>query len=421
LTRQALSAWLERLERRAPESRIELGLERVAEVWRQLQTRPITAPVITVAGTNGKGSTVAFLEAICRAAGYSTLAYTSPHLIEFGERMRLNGKPANPAAIVEALERVELARGDTFLSYFEHITLAALTLAEVECPQVLILEVGLGGRLDAVNVIDADVAIMTSIGLDHTEWLGRTRLAIGREKAGVARPHRPLVLGEKRLPAGLVEGLTAARIQCLRAGRDFRWRRHGGGWTLQTPLRKRRLPAPALAGAWQLSNAACAVMALECLAERLPMTESAIHRGLEEVSLFGRMQRVGGAPEIILDVAHNPAAARQLAAELGPAEGPSVAVFSALSDKDVTGIARALNGCFNHWLLAPLGGYRGQSSQALQTRLASASVKGGLETVESVPAALTRARELAGSRGRVVVFGSFRTVAEAWPALDLLK
>lgn len=421
MSRQALSAWLERLEGRAPESQIKLGLERVSEVWRRLRTRPTGFPVITVAGTNGKGSTVAFIEAICRCAGYRTLAYTSPHLIDFAERMRVDGQPASPGDIVKALDRVEQLRADTYLSYFEHITLAALALAEESRPDVLILEVGLGGRLDAVNVLDPDVAIITSIGLDHTEWLGRTRLAIGREKAGIARPGRPLIIGEKRWPRGLDDELLAKGIETIRAGADFRWRLASGGWHLRTPGAKYFLPLPGMAGVWQLSNAACAVTALESLADRLPIPSVALDRGLRTAHVAGRLQRLSERPEILLDVAHNPAAARSLAKALGPPGGRSIAVFGALEDKDAVGVARALMPCFNHWILASLDGHRGQSAERLAGRLERLAVKGGLETVESVSAALVRALELAGPDDRIVVFGSFHTVAEAWLALDKLK
>lgn len=421
MSREALSAWLERLEARAPEAHIRLGLERVGEVWQRLQTRPVCCPIITVAGTNGKGSTVAFLEAICRSAGYRTLAYTSPHLIDFAERICIDGQPARSGDIVAALDRVERARASTFLSYFEHITLAALTLAEHERPQVMILEVGLGGRLDAVNVLAADVAIITSIGLDHTDWLGRTRLAIGREKAGIGRPGRPLIIGEKRLPAGLGSELAARGMNIIQAGSGFKWRRTSGGWHLRTPGAGRSLPLPAMAGSWQLANAACAIVALERLADRLPIPASAIEQGLKTARAAGRLQQMSVRPEILLDVAHNPAAARLLATALGPPRGRSIAVFAALEDKDAAGVVRALQPCFNHWILASLGGYRSQSAATLASRLQHLSVKDELETLESVSAALARALELAGPDDRIVVFGSFHTVAEAWLALDKLK
>jgi dihydrofolate synthase / folylpolyglutamate synthase len=421
MSRKALSDWLERLERRAPESQVKLGLERVNEVWQKLHSSPFDCPVITVAGTNGKGSTVAFLEAICRAAGYSTLAYTSPHLVDFAERMRVDGESAAPGLIVKALDRVEQARGERFLSYFEHITLAALALAQDRRPDVLILEVGLGGRLDAVNVLDPDVAIITSIGLDHTNWLGRTRLAIGREKGGIGRPGRPMVIGEKRLPAGLADEWASRDFQTVRAGSDFRWRRVKGGWRLRTPGGRHTLPLPSMAGTWQLANAACAITALECLAGRLPLPESALAHGLRSAMVPGRLQRVADQPEVLLDVAHNPAAAGQLARALGPPRARSIAVFGALADKDVVGVARVLKPCFNHWVLASLSGHRGQSAEALAARLGPVAVTGGLETVESVSAALARALELAGPDDRIVVFGSFHTVAEAWPDLDKLK
>jgi dihydrofolate synthase / folylpolyglutamate synthase len=421
LSESELSAWLERLERRSPEAHIELGLERVATVRAVLGLKPFGGPVISVAGTNGKGSTVAFLEAIARESGYRTLAYTSPHLLVFGERIRIDGKPAPADAIVAALERVEQARGETYLTYFEHITLAALAVAEAAAPDLMILEVGLGGRLDAVNVVDADVAIVTSIGLDHTDWLGRTRLKIAREKVGIARRGRPLIIGEKRRPAGLDDYLAGQGIKPLRAGREIRWRRSGKDWMLVTPQTRRSLPPPGLDGEFQYANAACALAALDCLAARLPVSDEAIAYGLKSARLFGRLQQVASAPEILLDVAHNPAAARALARSLGRPARRQVAVFAALADKDASAIARALDGSFDHWILAGLTGFRGQSAAALAERVGAVSVAGSVETVESVSAALARARIRSGPDGRVVVFGSFRTVAEAWSALEKQK
>ncbi|TVQ35226.1 MAG: bifunctional folylpolyglutamate synthase/dihydrofolate synthase, partial [Wenzhouxiangella sp.] len=213
------------LERRSPEARIDLGLDRVRRVYDSLAPALDRAAVITVAGTNGKGSTVAYLEAIYRAAGQRVLAYTSPHLLRFSERIRIDGQSASDAEIVHALGRVEAARGNESLTYFEHVTLAALALAGEMSIDVLVLEVGLGGRLDAVNVVDPDVAILTSIGLDHQEWLGRTRRAIGREKAGIARAGKPLIVGERRLPRGFVDDLRATGASLQIAGRDYRIRR----------------------------------------------------------------------------------------------------------------------------------------------------------------------------------------------------
>ena len=411
----ALAAWLQRLDSRSPEARVELGLERVADVLERLRLDFSGTPVITVAGTNGKGSTVAFLEAMYRTAGYATFAYSSPHLYDFRERMRVDGRLAEADRIVAALERVEASRMTTPLTYFEHVTLAALCLAAEAAVDVLVLEVGLGGRLDAVNAIDSDAAVLTSIGLDHTEWLGSTRLAIGREKAGVARPGRPFVVGEKRLPRGLLPVLEGTGAQMLLAGRDFDWWRRAGGLSLKTPRRKWRWSSAPPGGRWQSANAACAVVVVEELGDRLPVADDAIARALQAARLPGRCQRVATQPEILLDVAHNPAAARSLAAALGPGRGKTRAVFSVLVDKDIAGIVRPLAGVVDEWFVAPLSSPRACPAARLASIVERLAVRGRVETVESIPEARRRAVERSRRDDRVVIFGSFRTVAEGWP------
>lgn len=413
----SLADWLERLEQRAPSSRIALGLERVERVWRALNI-DLDVPVITVAGTNGKGSVVAMLEAMLKAAGYRPFAYTSPHLLAFNERMRIGAEPARDADIVAALDAVEAVRGETALTYFEQTTLAALWLAAGQGADVLVLEVGLGGRLDAVNVVDADVAVITSIGLDHIEYLGSTRSAIGREKAGIARPGRPVIVGESDPPEGLRSALLEGDARPLWSGEDLNWRESAAGFEVQCGERRLALPRPGLAGHWQLGNAACAVAALLQLAEALPVSEAAMAEGLRHARLPGRLERVQRDPDVILDVAHNPAAARSLARHLGAPSGRSTAVFSALAGKDVAGIARELEACFDRWLIAPLAGDRGQPAAEIVQQLDHAPVSASLETVESVAVALERALADSGRGDRVVVFGSFLTVAEAWTELS---
>ncbi len=411
-----LAAWLERLERRAPESRIELGLDRVGRVLERLGSAIEPPTVVTVAGTNGKGSVVAFLEQAGLAAGLRTYAYTSPHLVDFRERFRLNGELPAADVLIAALDRVERARGQEFLTYFEHITLAGLVLASRAACDLWVLEVGLGGRLDAVNIIDPDVAVITSIGLDHTEWLGPTRLHVGREKAGIARPGRPLIVGERRRPSGLGAMLKASGANLCLAGKDFRWRRLGSGFRVYFNGDRMTFPAPAMAGDWQIANAATAVMAFRALAVLLDLPEQAMHQSLEVARISGRLQQVSDQPEVFVDVAHNPAAARALAGFLGPTDQrPVVAVFSALADKDVTAIARALGSCFSHWLVVPLPGPRSVPVERLVNDLHRAAVPGAIDTLKSVVEAVRHAQVLAGPDGRVVVFGSFRTVAEALP------
>lgn len=412
-----LSARLDALERRSPQSRIVPGLERVATVAERLAIGPGRRPVITIGGTNGKGSVVAMLESMLVAAGHRPLAYTSPHVHAFAERMRIGGVMVSESAIVESLEAVEAARAGVDLTYFEHITLAAMVLGMDSDVDAWLLEVGLGGRLDAVNVVDADIAIITSIGLDHADWLGSTRSAIGREKAGIARAGRPVIVGEPRPPSGLLEALHERGARIFRPGRHWAARRRGSGLSLNVAGRRLQLPRPSLPGDWQLRNAACAAAALALLEERLPVDASAMARGLRDVCLPGRFERFDCGTEVIVDVAHNPHAARGLARMLEPSEGRSVAVFSALADKDVTGIARPLQHCFDAWFVASSAGDRGQSGQVLASRVRRASVTGRVETVESVAAALQRALAECGQGDRIVVFGSFRTVAEAWPLI----
>jgi dihydrofolate synthase/folylpolyglutamate synthase len=413
-----LQVWLDRLERRTPESRIQLGLERVHALLDRLPAARPRCPVITVGGTNGKGSVVAMLEAIYRAAGYRTLAYTSPHLLCFGERVRIDGRPADEMRIAEALSQVEDCRGSLDLTYFEHVTLAALLVAAAARPDVVLLEVGLGGRLDAVNAVDPDVSVITSIGLDHVEWLGGTRRSIAREKAGIARPGRPLVVGERRPPQGWVTELEGSGAELLLAGREFHWRRAGRKMRISLAEGTLDLPPPALAGRWQWGNAACAVVAARELAGRLPLSHDALCQGLQRVALPGRLQRVSGQPEMWLDVAHNPPAARALAAALGQAERPSTAVFTALAGKDVRAIGQALAGVFERWLVPALRGDRSRDAAEVAQALRDAPVEGRVETVESVAAALKTALDETPAKGRVVVFGSFRTVAEAWPVIQ---
>lgn len=411
-----LQDWLRRLEQRSPEARIDLGLARARTVLDALALDLSSIPVITVGGTNGKGSVVAMLEAMCRAAGWRTLAYSSPHLLDFSERIRIDSRPAAQDQIASALAQVEQARGPVPLTYFEHVTLSALVLAAREQPDVLLLEVGLGGRLDAVNVIDADVAVITSIGLDHTEWLGPTRLSIGCEKAGIARPERPLIVGERRLPRGLEPVLGATGARLLLAGRDFRWRPTGTRH-LQIKHKDRiwRLPRPTLSGPFQLGNAACAVLALSELGPRLTVSDEHLAAGLQQAFVPGRLQLVERKPDVWLDVAHNGPSARALAQALGPAPrgARSTAIFSALADKDVAAIGRALNPCFDRWLVAGLDGQRACPASELAARLLKTPVAGAVETVESVAGGLSQALDDSTRDDRIVVLGSFRTVAAA--------
>ena len=416
-----LSQWLEYIQRQHPES-IELGLDRVREVATRLGLGRPAAQVITVAGTNGKGSTVAFIEAIARAGGWKVGAYTSPHLLRYNERVRIEAEEVADDALVAAFAAVEAARGDTPLTYFEFGTLAALWLFQRASLDLAVLEVGLGGRLDAVNLVDADVAVVTTVDIDHADWLGSDRESIGREKAGIARAWKPLVLGEVDPPSSVLRHAYAIGANAIRLGSDFfhepvdaahwRWREVGA---------ELRLPAPRLAAPPQRANASTAIAALRALPRALP--EAAFAQGVATATLPGRLQCLQrDGVEIVLDVAHNPQAARELAAWLrrrSPA--PTVAVFAALADKDAAAMVQALDGQVGHWYLAGLEqAGRGQDVEHLVARLDGtvAGVATGVSSGDArVADALARAIAAASPAGRVLVFGSFHTVAEALQAL----
>ncbi len=409
-----LQEWLDWQETLHP-SPMDLGLERVAAVHGRLFSAPLPCPVITVAGTNGKGSTVAMLEAILRAAGYRTGAYTSPHLFRYNERVRLDGGPADDATLCEAFAAVDAARGDTTLTYFEFGTLAALWCFHQAAPEVVILEVGMGGRLDAVNVVDPDVAVITTVDLDHVQWLGGDRDTIAGEKAGILRPGRPAVSSDPDTAAAIVETAAALGAPLHRLGAEYRVReRDDGAWDWLGPDGRARhaLPLPALRGAHQVRNAAGALMALELLAPRLPLPQAAVREGLQAVRLPGRLQVEPGAPTVVYDVAHNPQAARTLAAALAAmGGGPLHAVLAMYADKDIQGVTAPLLPLVEHWHLAPLPPPRGASTRTLAQVLAAAGAR--CSEHASVAAALAAARAAVPAPGRVVVFGSFQTVEAA--------
>lgn len=412
---ESLSAWLDRLERRAPQSRIQLGLDRVREVHARLSPGLAGRTVITVAGTNGKGSVISYLEAIYTAAGVPCFAYTSPHIDRFNERMRIDGAEAQDDFIVEAMDAVEAARRDVELTWFEHVTLAALWLAGRTRAATLLLETGLGGRLDAVNVIDPDVAVITSIGLDHREWLGPTRSAIAREKAGIARAGKPVLVGDRRAPPELDRALGEIGARVYRAGRDFRVRARANGFLVvaRDPRLRLDLPAPSAPGRHQCMNAALALMAINLSPDRAKISEDACLRGIAAAYLPGRYEGVSSRPEIRLDVAHNPAAARVLAGLLAAKPARTLGVFAALADKDARGMARALDRQVARWFAGGLEGYRGRTGEALAAELRSLPVTGQVDALESVPKAMEAALAVSGPDDRVVVFGSFQTVAAA--------
>ena len=416
-----LEQWLEHQQRVHPQS-IALGLERVAAVAARLGLPRPARHVITVGGTNGKGSTVAFLEAIARAAGLRVGAYTSPHLLRYNERVRIDGQEASDAALVAAFERIESARGETPLTYFEYGTLAALLLFSEAALDLAVLEVGLGGRLDAVNLVDADVAIVTSVALDHQEYLGNDREAIAAEKAGIFRPGRPAVIAELDPPDALQKHADRIGARAVRAGRQYKFGdRLGGRWYWQDDALKLELGKPKLAAPAQTQNAAAAIAALRAL-PALPVTADHIAVGVAVASAPARLQRVPGPVEILVDVAHNPHAAQQLAQWMmrNRAAGATQAVFAALSDKDAPHMVGALLGVVDQWRLAGLtdAGARSQDVDQLWRQLAGLLSRTLSSRHQTVADALAAARASAHPGDRILVFGSFHTAAAALRVLQ---
>jgi dihydrofolate synthase / folylpolyglutamate synthase len=402
---KSLEQWLSFIERQHP-STIALGLERVAAVFRRMCLK-VETPVFTVGGTNGKGSTCAMLESILRCAGYRTGLYTSPHLVRYNERVRIAGAEADDRLLAEGFAAVEAARGETALTYFEYGTLAALRVFQEQKVEAMILEVGLGGRLDAVNIVDADCAVLTSVGIDHVDYLGPDRESIGREKAGIFRPGRPAVIAEPDPPTSVLKAIG----EKLAIGKDFGYTAGQGQWSYWGPGGTRPgLAHPALRGANQLRNASAALCALDCLRERLPLAMQEIRRGLAEVELPARFQTLPGRPQIVLDVAHNVQAARVLADNLA-ASGFAPETFGVcgmLRDKDIAGVLREMAPRITRWHVASLGGARGAKAEELAQFLHGQQ----LETHASPGAAMGRALEQAGENDKIVVFGSFLTVGE---------
>jgi len=410
---QTLSDWLGYIEQQHPAT-IDMGLDRVRTVAQAMGLGAPAERSIVVGGTNGKGSTVAFIEAIARAAGWKVGAYTSPHLLRYNERVRIDGHDASDDELMAAFNAIEDARGDTTLTYFEYGTLAALHLFAQAGLDLAVLEVGLGGRLDAVNIVDGDVAVITTVDIDHSDWLGEDREAIGTEKAGIIRGWKPVILGEIDPPSSVLARAYLLGANAIRGGSDFfaeaidgeRWRWRDVGFRLE-------LPHPALRGPIQRANAATAIAALRALDRPLPRT--AFIEGVAAARIRGRLQSFDrDGVEVLVDVGHNPQAAGQLAralkAEASP--GRTLAVYAALQEKDAVGVVQALQEVVSDWTLAGLDGARGQSAAELQARLAdtAAATAALAGTVEQAMAQVLARAE----RGdRVLVFGSFHTAAAA--------
>jgi len=407
-----LEQWLEYIERSHPQT-IAMGLERVAKVRDALKLTP-AFPVITVGGTNGKGSACAMLEAILCHAGYTVGCYTSPHLLRYNERVRIARREASDVQLERAFAAVNEARATTQLTYFEFGTLAAAWLFVEERVDVAVLEVGLGGRLDAVNLFDTDCALVMSIALDHMNYLGTTREQIGYEKAGIFRPGRPAICADRDMPESVRRHAGEIGARLLAIGADFGFVPDKAQWQYWGPHRKKNgLPYPALRGAYQLANASACLTALDALRDRLPVTMNDIRSGLLQAENPGRFQVLPGRPAVILDVAHNPHAAAALAdnlAQMGPCRH-TIAVFAMLRDKDIAGVVNAVRARIDHWFVAGINSPRGADAELLVQTLRAAGAEAPVTRCGSVAAAYAQACDTATENDRILVFGSFYTVA----------
>jgi len=408
-----LQEWLTHCERLHPQN-IDMGLERVAAVAKKMGLQ-FGCPVITVAGTNGKGSTCAMLECILREAGYRTGMFTSPHLVFFEERCKLNGQAASASVLTQHFAKVEAMRGDISLTYFEFTALAIFSCLASASLDVVILEVGLGGRLDAVNVIDTDCAIITSIDLDHTEWLGNDRESIGREKAGIMRGGKPVIISDPHPPASLAQHAATVGAMVWQSGSDFhfsgdqqQWRWYGEGRTWAG------LAYPALRGVNQLVNAAGVLAALHAMKDHLPVTAQAIRLGLSRVEWSGRFQMLPGQPAVVLDVAHNPHSVAALAHNLDAMGYFAVtrAVMGAMADKDLQAMVQRLQPLVEHWYFCDLPSPRAATAKQLQSLWQAGAPRLGqsAQTFADPVVATAQAMADADPTDRILVFGSFLTV-----------
>lgn len=409
-----LAAWLAWQESLHPQA-IELGLGRVSRVLQRMALPARQPFTISVGGTNGKGSCVALLDSILRAAGHRVGAYTSPHILRYNERIAIDGRPVDDQRIMAAFDRVDQARGDTSLSFFEFGTLAALDIFSTAGLDVRLLEVGLGGRLDAVNSVDADLALIASIDIDHREWLGDTREVIGHEKAGIMRPGRPAVIADPEPPDSVIRFAARQGARLYRPGADFGHERTDSAWNWwDAGQTLPALPAPAIPGEHQFLNAAAVLQCLQLAAGALPVTEAAIREGLEAVRLPGRFQYLPGPVPVLLDVAHNPQAARRLAEHLRShyPDRRIHAVFSVMRDKDIAGMIQPLRDSIDCWYLAPLSMVRAATPGEVSGFLHDAGVTGVRQGYRDVRETCAAAARAAVAGDLLVVFGSFFLVSD---------
>jgi len=410
----SLKGWLDWQESLHPLV-IDLGLERAAQVFRALNPEVVKLPTITVAGTNGKGSCIAYLEAIYRAQGYRTGAYTSPHILKYNERIKIDGNPVSDELICEAFARIEAVRGDVTLSYFEFGTLAALDIFARAGVDVQLLEVGLGGRLDAVNIVDPDVALITSIGIDHVDWLGNTRDSIGKEKAGIFRSAIPAIVGDTDPPASLLQIAKDKNALLYCIGKDYGYRKRAAGWDwFAEGQQMLQLPEPGLKGEHQFRNASSAILAVKKLIETLPVDDEAIRQGLANVQLKGRFQLIAGDIPVLLDVGHNPQAVKALVEYLTTTfPGRRIhAVFAMMKDKDIAGVLDMMNPLVYDWFFAPLSNPRAATESVMREIFSQSAVSRVFFGFNGFADAFGAAKSQSQQGDLLLVFGSFFLVSD---------
>ena len=414
---------------------IDFGLDRLREVASKLQIiddLPFT--IITVGGTNGKGSTVAMLDAMLQSEGYQTGTYTSPYLYRYNERIKILGEECSDELICDAFAAIDKTRGDISLTYFEFATLAAMWIFKQQSIQVALLEVGMGGRLDAVNLWDANAAIITSIGVDHVQWLGDNREDIGYEKSGIMRESRPVISGDLNPPQSIAAQAEAKGAKLLQAGKNFFWKTKISSWHFSTLSEEREdyqktleLPYPALQGDFQVNNAAVAIAALQSLSSLLEVSTESISTGLKQVKLAGRLEQIQHSPDVILDVAHNAHAAKELAKWLSdnPIQGKTFALFSMLADKDIGQVVQIMAPVINQWFVSSVDDPRGLSAEDLVVEMQSIIDQGShgcgknatekkivITSYNTLKTAWEKCKPEVNNIDRVIVFGSFLVLSE---------
>ncbi|MDD1613997.1 MAG: bifunctional tetrahydrofolate synthase/dihydrofolate synthase [Methylococcaceae bacterium] len=410
----SLKGWLDWQESLHPLA-IDLGLERAAQVFHALNPDCLKPPTITVAGTNGKGSCIAYLEAIYRAQGYRVGAYSSPHILKYNERIKIDGKPVSDELICEAFARIESVRGNTSLSYFEFGTLAALDIFCRSSLDIQLLEVGLGGRLDAVNIVDPDVSLITSIGIDHVDWLGPTREAIGQEKAGIFRANTPAIVGDCDPPKSLLQSAIDkdARLYCI--DKDFGYKKQTVTWEWFSGDRHIcQLPEPGLKGEHQYRNASAVILAVEVLAKSLPVSDKSIRIGLKNSHLLGRFQLINDKIPVLLDVGHNPEAVKTLVDYLKMTfPGKRIhAIFSMMKDKDIAGVVEIMNPVVYDWFFAPLANPRAVTEPIMRKIFSQSSVTRVSFGFTGFAEAFNAAKSQSLENDLLLVFGSFFLVSD---------